>query len=122
MLKDYSGTLIMPQGRNKLRTSKKKSYASAREIIPATKFIWQSIGALLLVTLVIAVSSTIWYGLKVQGALDQIGSSRTINNELQNKNSLLLVQREILLTQNQMEEAARKLGLRTPGESQLRYP
>jgi hypothetical protein len=122
MLKDYSGTLIMTQGRNKLRTSKKKSYASAREIIPATRFIWQSIGAMLLVTLVIAVSSTIWYGLKVQVALDQIGSSRTTNNELRNKNSLLLVQREILLSQNKMEEAARKLGLRTPGESQLRYP
>jgi len=122
MLKDYSGTFIMAQTRNRVRTSKRKSYAASREHAPATRLLWQTIGALLLVTLVIAVSSTIWYGLKVQVALDQIGSSRTINNELRNRNSLLLVQRELLLSQNKMVEAARKLGLGTPGENQLRYP
>jgi len=122
MLKDYSGTFIVAQARNRARTAKRKSYAATRDQAPAPRLLWQTIGALLLVTLFIAVSSTIWYGLKVQVALDQIGSSKAINNELRNRNSLLQVQRELLLSQNKMAEAARKLGLRTPGENQLRYP
>jgi hypothetical protein len=122
MFKDYSGTFVMVQGRNKVRNPRKNSYAASRELFPVTSLIWKTIGAMLLATLVIGISSTVWYGMKVQIALDQIGNSRAINLALHNEKSLLLAQRDLLLSQSKMEEAAQKLGLRTPGENQLRYP
>ena len=122
MLKDYSGSFTMVKGRNRLRTSKKKSAAAARELFPATGFMWKTIGAMLLLTLIIGMGSTIWYGQQVQVALDQIGSHMTINNQLRNENKLLIVQRSLMLSQGHMEEAAQKLGLRPPAKNQLRYP
>ncbi len=122
MFKDYSGSIMMVKGRNKIRTSKKRSSAASWKLFPATKLMWKTVGAVLLVTLVIGISSTVWYGLQVQVALDQIGNSRTINNELHNENRLLIVQRDLMLTQDHMEEAAQKLGLMSPVKNQLRYP
>ena len=122
MFKDYSGSFAMTNGRNKIRTSKRKSYAAATGIFPATRLMWKTIGAMVLVTLIIGISSTIWYGLQVQVALDQIGDTRTLNNELQDENRLLVSQRNLMLTQDQMESAAQKLGLRSPAKDQLRYP
>ena len=77
---------------------------------------------MLLVTVIIGISSTIWYGVQVQVALDKIGHHRAVNNELHNEKKLLLVQRDLLLSQSHIEESAQKLGLTTPTKSQLRYP
>jgi hypothetical protein len=122
MFKDYSGSFIMTNGRNRIRTSKRKSYAAATDFFPATKLMWKTIGAMVLVTLIIGISSTIWYGLQVQVALDQIGNKRTLNTKLHNENRLLLLQRDLMLSQEQMGAAAQKLGLRSPAKNQVRYP
>ena len=122
MFKDYSGSFVMTNGRNKIRSAKRKSYPAATGFFPATRLLWKTIGAMVLVTLVIGISSTIWYGLQVQVALDQIGDKRIVNNKLQDENRLLVAQRDLLLTQDQMEEAAKKLGLRSPAKDQVRYP
>ena len=122
MFKDYSGSFIAVNGRNHLRTSKRKSTAASKEVFPATRLMWKTIGAMLLTTLVIGISSTIWYGMQVQVALDQIGSNKTVNNQLQNENKLLIAQRDLLLTQDHIEDAAQKLGLSSPAKNQLRYP
>jgi hypothetical protein len=122
MFKDYSGSFIVVNGRNQLRTSKRKSSIASKDLFPATKLMWKTIGAMLLVTVVIGISSTIWYGLQVQVALDQIGNNRATNNELLYENRLLIAQRDLMLTQNHIEDAAQKLGLRSPAKNQLRYP
>jgi len=122
MFKDYSDGFIALNGRNKIRSSRKKSVSIAKEFIPATKLMWKAIGAMLLVTLVIGISSTIWYGMQVQIALDQISQNKELNKTFQNENRLLIAQRDLMLTQEQMEAAARKLGLQTPAKNQLRYP
>ncbi len=122
MFKDYSGSFIAVNGRNKIRSSRKKSSSVSKEFIPATKLMWKTIGAMLLVTVVIGISSTVWYGLQVQVALDQIGNNKTANKTLQDENRLLIAQRDLLLTQEKMEAAAKNLGLRSPSENQLRYP
>ena len=122
MFKDYSGSFIMANGRNRIRTSKRKSSTATTELFPATKLLWKTIGAMLLVTVAIGISSTIWYGLQVQVALDQIGSNRSVNNQLLKEKRLMIVQRDLMLTHNQMETAAQKLGLRSPAENQIRYP
>ena len=122
MFKDYSGSLIMVNGRNKIRSSKKKSSVVRKELFPTTKLMWKTVGAMLLTTLVFGISSTVWYGLQVQVALDQIGSNQATNNKLHDENRLLIAQRDLMLTQPHMEEAARKLGLQSPTQKQLRYP
>jgi predicted RNA-binding protein (virulence factor B family) len=121
MYKDYSGSMIAVSGRNKIITSKRKNVSVSHELLPTTRVMWKTIGAMLLLTLVIGISSTIWYGLQVQVALDQIGSSAGINNELQNENKLLLAQRNLMLTTDHMRETAQKIGLVSPTENQLRY-
>ena len=122
MFKDYSGSFIMANGRNKIKTSKRKPFSASTKIFPATKLMWKTTGAMLLVTLVIGISSTIWYGLQVQVALDQIGNNKAITNKLHNENRLLIAQRDLMLTQDQMEAVAQKIGLRSPAKSQIRYP
>jgi hypothetical protein len=82
---------------------------------------WKTIGLMLLVTLVISITSTFWYGMKIQLALDQIGLDTAINKELTDKNRLLAVQHDLMLTRKHMEKTARKLGLQTATENQLRY-
>ena len=71
MFKDYSGSCLMVTGGNKIRSPRRKSFA-ARELLPAARLLWKTVGAVLLATLVIGISSTIWYGLQIQVALDQI--------------------------------------------------
>jgi uncharacterized protein HemX len=122
MFKDYSGSFIMANSKNRVRVSKRKSSAATKELFSATKLMWKTIGAMLLVTLVIGISSTVWYGLQVQVALDQIGEKKAANNELRDENKLLSAQRDLLLTQVHIEAAAKKIGLRAPAENQLRNP
>jgi uncharacterized protein HemX len=122
MIKDYSGGFILANGRNKIKTSRKKSSAASTDLFHASKLMWKTISAMLLVTVIIGISSTIWYGLQVQVALDQIGSNRSANNQLQKEKRLLIVQRDLMLSQNQMETAAQKLGFRSPAKNQIRYP
>jgi len=122
MFKDYSGSFTMANSRNKIRTSRRKSCAASPELFPPSKLMLKTIGAMLLVTLVLGISSTVWYGIQVRDALGQIGNNTAINKELRNKNRLLIAQRELMLTQDQMTAAAQKLGLRAPTNNQLRYP
>lgn len=93
-----------------------------KNFLPTAKLMWHGIGAMLLITLVLGVTSTIWYGWQVRSALDEIGRTKAINGTLTNENKLLSVKREIMLSQEYMEEAAQKQGLRLPSDIQLRYP
>ena len=122
MIKDYSESMVLVSGRNKIITPRRKNVPVSRELFPATKLIWKTIGAMLLTTLIVGISSTIWYGLQVQVALDQIGNSKKINSKLYNENKLLTAQRDLMLTSEHMEMAAQRLGLVAPAENQLRYP
>ena len=117
MVKDYSGSHIVKNCRNK-----KKKAPRSSNLFSVTKLMWKTLGAMLLVTVVMGVTSTIWYGWQVQLALDQIGRDRITNSELANKNRLLVVKRDLMLTQEHMKKAAQDIGLHSPTKSQLRYP
>lgn len=122
MLRDYSGTIAIDNGRNIKKAPKRKAASASKDFFSLTKLMWKTIGAMLLVTLAIGITSTIWYGWQVQLALDQIGNNKTNISDLQSENRLLIVKRDLMLTQNHMEEAAKKLGLRPPMKNQVRYP
>ena len=121
MFKDYSGGMIMISGRNKIITPRRKRSILTRELIPGTRLVWKTVSAMLLLTLVIGISSTVWYGLQIKVALDQIGHGKETSNTLYNENKLLVAQRDLMLTPDHMQEAAKKLRLVSPSENQLRY-
>jgi len=117
MVKDYSVSYRVKNCRNqKKKTPKSKNFLSA------TMLMWKTLGAMLLMTVIIGITSTIWYGWQVQLALDQIGRDKTTNIELADENRFLVAQRNLMLTQDHMEKAADKIGLRAPTKNQLRYP
>jgi hypothetical protein len=122
MVKDYSGSYVARNGRNKKVSYKKKETSKKVNFFSATKLMWKTLGAMLIVTVVIGITSTIWYGWQVQLALDQIGRDKISNNELANETRLLVAQRDLMLTQGHMEKAAQKIGLYSPEKRQLRYP
>ena len=117
MVKDYSGSYVVKNCRNK-----KKKAPKSKNLLSATRLMWKTLGAMLLVTLIIGITSTIWYGWQVQLALDQIGNNKITNSELLNENKLLIVKRDLMLSQEQMEKAAQTIGLYSPTKNQLRYP
>jgi len=117
IFKDYSGSYIVKNCRNR-----KKKVPRSSDLFSVTKLMRKTLGAMLFVTVVIGITSTIWYGWQVQLALDKIGRDRITNRELANENRLLVVKRDLMLTQEQMEKATQKIGLHTPTKSQLRHP
>jgi uncharacterized protein HemX len=122
MVKDYSASYVVNNSRNRKTARKKMTGSKSKDFFSATKLMWKTLGAMLLVTVVIGITSTIWYGWQVQLALDQIGKDRITNIELANENKLLIAQHDLMLTQEHMENAAGKIGLYTPSKAQLRYP
>jgi hypothetical protein len=122
MFKDFSGSCFMVTSRNRIKSPRRNFFVTAREILPAAGLLWKTVGALLLTTLVLGISSTIWYGLQVQVALDQIGRDRAVNFDLRSEHKLLAVKRDLILTQEHMEKTALKVGLGLPAKNQVRYP
>jgi uncharacterized protein HemX len=122
MIKDYSGNFKTANTKNKKRTSKGKTNSRSNRLFSLTKMMWNTIGAMLLVTLVIGISSTFWYGWQIQMAWDDIGNSKAMNLELSNLTPQFTTQRDNLLSKNHMEKTARKLGLYPPTAEQIRYP
>lgn len=121
MLKDYSGGVALTGSRNRLRAPREKSATGAGYLFRPTRRMWETLGAMLLVTLVLGIGSSLWYSLQVQEALNQIGSSNAAGSKLQDVNRTLLAKRDFLLTRKQIVAAAQKLGLRPAAEKQLRY-
>jgi len=116
MVKDYAGGCIRQNSRNY-----RKKTSNSKEFFSAARITWKTIGVMLLVTLAIGITSTFWYGLQIQLALDQIGRDTKVNKELTDKNRLLVAQHDLMLTPKYMEKNARKIGLQPAAENQLRY-
>ena len=121
MVKDYSGSYVAKNGRSKKNSRKKKTTSKSSDFFSATKLMWKTLGAMLLVTVIIGTTSTIWYGWQIQLALDQINKNEITNSELASENKLLIAQRDLMLTQKHMEKAAQRIGLYSPTKGQLRY-
>lgn len=122
MYRDYSGGCISAIGGNRKRSHKKRISFAAKELIPAVKLMWHAIGVMLLITLVIGVTSTIWYGWQVRSALDDIGQVKETKGKLANENKMLTVKHDLMLSQKYMVKAAKEQGLSLPAKNQLRYP
>ena len=121
MINDYAGhyftTAILKQ--HPVRRN-----ASYRKLLGfnGTWMMWKSIGVMLVITMTIGVTSTVWFGWQIKTSLSNIGIERTIQHKITTENKQLAATRDRLLVREQIEAAAKKLGLFSPTARQLRRP
>lgn len=82
----------------------------------------KAVGVVAVIALFVGVAGSVWYGLALRGSLAELAKGRQSQQELEKKNSMLVEQRNSLLEQEKIEEAARSLGLYPPTGKQIRRP
>jgi hypothetical protein len=91
-----------------------------RSRVQSGPMLWRSVGAAILVVLIIGVASTLWFGNRIRTALDEIGKAKEIHTELISRNDELQTRKGRLLDRAHIEAVAKKLGLYPPGDGQKR--
>jgi hypothetical protein len=84
--------------------------------------LWRTVGAAIIVVLLVGVASTLWFGNRIRTALDEIGKAKKIQTELVSREKELLSKRGRLLDRAHIEVVAKGLGLYPPGAGQKRTP
>jgi len=84
--------------------------------------LWKTVGMLIIVSLIIGVASTLWFGNRIRTALDDIGEAKEIQIQLVNRNKELQTKRSQLLDRTHIEAVAKGLGLYPPTAGQKRTP
>jgi len=84
--------------------------------------LWKTVGALIIIVLIVGVSSTLWFGNRIRTALDDIGAAKEIQTELVSRNNELQAKRGQLLDRAHIETVAKDLGLYPPTADQKRTP
>ncbi len=121
MIQDYSSRCFLDTGtrfhRPKLMFTKKNTRQTSTGWM-----LWKSVGALLVLALIIGMASTYWFGSQIRVALDNVGKNQTIHKELLAHNNQLLARRDTLLSSESFESIAKELGLYPRSEGQVRHP
>lgn len=120
MITDYSPRFSsVPVMRKQILQPKvyRKSQAA-----PGAWVMMKAVGLMVIVTLVLGVSSTFWYGWQIRSALNEIGDHQAVQKKLSAENKLLMAQRDRLMTRESIEAAAKKLGFYPPAPEQIRKP
>ena len=120
MIKDYSDRC--PGGSGRTGRQPKQSISRRTPAAADGRLMMKTIGVLVALTLSLGIGSTVYYGLRIRSALDEIGRQSGLNTELVARNRELIAQRDRLLTRENIEKAAAGLGLFPPSPGQLRRP
>lgn len=80
------------------------------------------IGVIVTVAMVFGVSASVWLGWLVRVGLDELSKNQNTAQELTVLNNKLVVQRNRLLARENIEVAAKELGLYPPASKQIRKP
>lgn len=83
-------------------------------------FIFKAVGIMVMLTMMIGVGSTFWYGRQMKLALADIGRNEVTQQELTNLNRQLTSKRNLLLDRGNLIAAASKVGVFPPSANQLR--
>jgi len=84
--------------------------------------LWKTVGALIVIVLILGVASTLWFGNRIRTALDDIGEAKEIHTELLSRNNELQDRKSQLLDRAHIEAVAKGLGLYPPAVGQTRTP
>jgi hypothetical protein len=106
------------KGAQRQRTFSKKNHRSFWSGI----ILQRCAGILIIITLTIGVTSTLWFGMQIQTALDEIGKVREVKFHLAEQNNALKIDKIKMLSRSRIETAAKGLGLQAPTAGQIRTP
>lgn len=104
-------------GAQRQRTVPQKSYRFWSGIM-----MQRCAGILVLITLTIGVTSTLWFGKQIQTALNEIGQGKEVQFLLTEQNNKLRVNKTQMLARAHIETVAKDLGLHAPMAEQIRTP
>ncbi len=121
MINDYAGHYFNTAIRKQHPVRRNSSYKKLLGV-NGTWMMWKSIGVMLVMTMTIGITSTVWFGWQIKNSLSSIGIERTTQHNIVTENNQLAAKRDRLLVREQIEAAAKKLGLVTPTARQLRKP
>lgn len=115
-MRDYSKRSVgVTAGRQRV-ASKRSRGGDGRQVA------FKLIGAVALVALLLAVGSSLWFGMALRDGLASLDRGKGERLALAAANTGLAEQREALLQQEKVQLAAGVLGLYPPSDKQLRRP
>lgn len=120
MIQDVSGHYNAPPGQLRIQATRGRRRTRSESGKAESRIIVNVIGSMVVLSLLLGVGSTFWYGLRVRIALEQIAAGETMKQEQSARNLELVNQRDWRLSSEQMEQAAARLGLFPPSAEQLR--
>lgn len=120
MISDYSNSYSPVFWNTKKRTRQKIS--GKKKSLSASRLTLKAVGFMVGITVLAGVSSTFWYGWQIRIALDDIGKSQVVSQELVVQNRQLVTQLDNHISQETIIARAGKTGLYPPTKAQVRRP
>ena len=121
MINDHTDRYRAPAWHNKSHNQRMFARKN-RPRVENGPMLWKTVGALIIVSLIVGVASTLWFGNRIRTALDDIGKGKEIHTELISRNNELQARRGQLLDRAHIEAVAKGLGLYPPAAGQKRTP
>jgi len=121
MINDYAG-YCAAAGVNKSRHLAGRATARNSLAVPASGLAGKLAGLLVAFSLLLGLSSTLWYSGRIDQALGTIGETRAAMRVLTAEQEELAVRRSSLADPEHIRSAAAKLGLFPPENRQIRTP
>jgi len=119
MINDYAG-YCATAGENKLHRLAGKFTARNCRTAPASGVVRKAASVLVALTLLAGLSSTFMYSVRINQALDSIGTTKTTLQTLTARQQELAARRSQLESRKYIRIAAAKLGLFSPDDGQIR--
>jgi hypothetical protein len=121
MINDYAG-YCATVGESKMHHLAGRATARNSLTIPASGLFKKAASVVVALSLLLGLSSTLWYSMRINEALDTIGQNKATLQKLTLEETALANQRNRLQTPDAVRHAAAKLGLFPPGDRQIRTP
>ncbi|MFZ5776501.1 MAG: hypothetical protein ACOY3Z_13570 [Thermodesulfobacteriota bacterium] len=117
-MRDYSKRVAGngTAGRQRLGSKRSPRRGEGRRLV------FKIIGAVAVAALILAVGSSLWFGMALRQGLAGLDQARAERLALVESNKGLAEEREALLQQEKVQLAAGALGLYSPTEKQIRRP
>ncbi len=84
--------------------------------------IWKMLGLVVTVAMAAGVIGSFWFGWAIRNSLDEISQLKKTRQELTVLNNTLADRRDQLMSEERIEDAAKKIGLYPPAPVQIRKP
>jgi hypothetical protein len=83
-------------------------------------WLWRATGVLAMVVMAIGMVFSLWFGYRINHGLDELAARQNRRAELEERHGRLQQQRDVLLSTERFQAAARKVGLYPPAAEQVK--